>query len=104
MLRLTHAAGWLEAAVRWIAARSYALYLMHLTILTDVIERPVLETGLLPASVCAMLAILLPFALAELSYRFLEAPVLRWRPDQRRAACGSAGLAVIAAVGGLPVA
>lgn len=85
-LKLNHVAGWLEAPIRWIAARSYALYLMHLTILVDLVERQVLGLGQLSPVGCAELAILLPFPLAELSYRFLEMPILRRRPPQRRLA------------------
>ena len=70
--------------MRWIAARSYALYLIHLTILVDVAEDRLFETGLMPAFACAILAIALPFPLAEISYRFLEEPLLRCRPSQDR--------------------
>ena len=41
--------------------------------------------NLLPASICVILAIVLPFPLAALSYRFLEAPLLRRRPAQDQA-------------------
>lgn len=81
-LRLSHTAAWVEGPVRWIAGRSYALYLMHLTILVDVVEKLLFQTGLLPAVACVAVAIVLPFPLAELSYRFLEAPILRLRPRQ----------------------
>ncbi len=80
--RLTRAARWIEAPVRWIAARSYALYIVHLTVLVDVAEQMLWEKGGLAAVLCALLAIVLPFLLAELSYRFLEAPILRLRPHQ----------------------
>ena len=83
-LKLTQAAGWLETPIRWTAARSYALYLMHLTILVDLVERQAFEPERLSPAACAALAILLPFPLAELSYRFLEMPILRRRPPQRR--------------------
>ena len=84
-LRLRSAAAWFATPVRWIATRSYALYLIHLTILVDVAENRLFETGLMPAVACAMLAIGLPFLLAELSYRLLEKPLLRCRPSQDRA-------------------
>ncbi|MEA2744025.1 MAG: hypothetical protein QOG25_2396, partial [Acetobacteraceae bacterium] len=48
-------------------------------------ETRLFEPGLLPALGCAVLAVALPFGLAELSYRFLEAPILMWRPPQDRA-------------------
>jgi peptidoglycan/LPS O-acetylase OafA/YrhL len=81
-LRLVRAVAWFEAPVRWVAGRSYALYLMHMTILVDVAENRLFEPGVLPASVCVVVAILPPFPLAELSYRLLEAPMLRLRPRQ----------------------
>lgn len=81
-LRIGHAAAWFARPVRWIASRSYALYLTHLTILVDVAETRLFEPGLLSPFGCALLAIVLPFALAELSYRYLEAPLLRRRPPQ----------------------
>jgi peptidoglycan/LPS O-acetylase OafA/YrhL len=84
-LRLSHAAKWFEAPVRWIASRSYALYIIHLTILVDIAETRLFEPGLLPALGCAVLAVAVPFGLAELSYRFLEAPILMWRLRQDRA-------------------
>lgn len=84
-LRLSRAAAWFAIPVRWIATRSYALYLIHLTILVDVAENRLFENGLMPVLACAILAIVLPFPLAELSYRFLEGPILRCRPDQDRA-------------------
>ncbi len=83
-LRLTRAAWWFAGPVRWVASRSYALYIMHLTILADVVEQLLLEPGLLPAPACVALAVLLPLPLAELSYRLLEEPILRMRPAQLR--------------------
>lgn len=81
-LRLSRAAAWIETPVRWIAARSYALYLMHLTLLVDIAERQLFEPGLVSPVVCVIVAVALPFPLAELSFRFLEAPLLRRRPNQ----------------------
>ena len=40
-LRLQRLPFWLGHPVRWLAARSYALYLMHLTILVDIAERSI---------------------------------------------------------------
>jgi hypothetical protein len=81
-LRLAHLPGWLRIPVQWTAGRSYALYLMHLTLLKDVVERMLLEPGLLPPAACAVLAVLLPLPLAELSFRLLEGPMMRLRPAQ----------------------
>lgn len=84
-LRLAQAPRWFEQPVRWIAGRSYALYIMHLTVLADVAERWLFEPGLVSPFGCALVAIIVPFPLAELSYRFLEGPVLRRRPRLQHA-------------------
>ncbi len=81
-LRLRRLPSWVEHPVRWLAGRSYAIYLIHLTILVDLAERQWVEPGLLPPLAAALIAIVLPFPLAELSYRLLEAPLLRLRPRQ----------------------
>ena len=81
-LRLTRAAAWFERPVRWLAARSYALYLIHLTLLVDIVEQGLVEPGLVSPVLGVILAIAIPFPLAELSYRFLEAPLMRRRPRQ----------------------
>jgi peptidoglycan/LPS O-acetylase OafA/YrhL len=83
-LRLHRAAAWFERPVRWIATRSYALYLFHLTILVDVVERLLVLPNVLPASAGVVLAIVVPFPLAALSYHYLETPLLRRRPAQDR--------------------
>lgn len=81
-LSLRELPGWSAAPVRWLASRSYAIYLIHLTILYDVVELRLWTPGLVPAAVCAVLAMTLPLGLAELSFRYLEAPLLRIRPRQ----------------------
>lgn len=68
---------WLAGPARWIAARSYGLYLTHLTIVYDVIEVRLWEAHLLPAWVCVALALVLPFVVADLTYRLIERPLLR---------------------------
>jgi peptidoglycan/LPS O-acetylase OafA/YrhL len=83
-LRFVRAPWLLELPVRWIASRSYALYLIHLTILFDVAEVRLFEPGLVSAAGCAVIAIVVPFLLAEVSYRFLESPLLRLRPTHDR--------------------
>ena len=88
-LAMRSQAAWFAALVRWLATRSYALYLMHLTILLDIGEVRLWETGLLPALPCALLVVILPFPLADLSWRFLEEPLLRRRPRQGSAAFAS---------------
>jgi peptidoglycan/LPS O-acetylase OafA/YrhL len=81
-LRLQRLPSWLRHPVRWLAARSYALYLMHLTILVDIAEHQWVEPGLVSPLSAALVAVVLPFPLAELSYRLLEAPLQRLRPHQ----------------------
>ena len=81
-LRLRPGYGWFAVAVRWIASRSYALYVVHLTILSDVAEHLLWEFGLLPAPACVVVAVAGPFLVAEISYRYLEVPLLRRRPRQ----------------------
>jgi peptidoglycan/LPS O-acetylase OafA/YrhL len=81
-LRLQRLPLWLGHPVRWLAARSYALYLMHLTILVDIAEHQWVEPGVMPPIAAALVAVVLPFPLAEMSFRLLEAPLLRLRPHQ----------------------
>lgn len=81
-LCLRTAPEWLAAPVRWVSTRSYALYLIHLTIVYDVCEIRLVEPGVLPPAICAAIAILVPFGLAELSQHLLERPMMRLRPPQ----------------------
>ena len=81
-LRLTHLPAVLERPVRWLASRSYALYLIHLTILVDLGERLWVDRGVMSPWAAAIICIVIPFPLAELSYRFVETPLLRLRPQQ----------------------
>lgn len=74
---------WLAVPAAWIAARSYGLYLIHLTLVFDVIEVRLWETNILPTAVCVVLAIAGPFLLADLSYRLLERPLLQRANAQR---------------------
>jgi peptidoglycan/LPS O-acetylase OafA/YrhL len=82
-LRLRAAPGWCATPVRWLATRSYTLYLVHETILINVAQAQVLGPARLAPSLGIAAAILLPLLLAELSYRFVERPILRRRPPQQ---------------------
>lgn len=62
-----------------VSAQSYALYLVHLTILQDVAQR-LFAFKVLPLWACIALALGAPFLISWLSVRFLETPILRWRP------------------------
>ena len=66
---------WAGAAVRRVSLYSYGLYIVHFTILEHV-------RAFLPVPLAVILGVGLPFFLAALSWHFLEAPVLRWRPLQ----------------------
>ena len=85
-LMLRDAPAWFAGPVRWLGTRSYAIYIVHVTVLADIVGKPLAETGLLPLPLCVALAIALPAGLAELSWRFLETPILRLRPRQDAAA------------------
>ena len=80
-LRFGYAGSWLSVPVRWLASRSYAIYLIHLTILNDVVETGLVTTGLVSPLPGIAIAMTLPLLLAELSYRYFETPLLRWRPE-----------------------
>ena len=81
-MRWTRAPHWFERKVRWLAARSYALYIIHLTIVADIVEVRIWTPALLPATFCVILAVLSPFLLAEAFYWLLEMPLMRRRPHQ----------------------
>jgi peptidoglycan/LPS O-acetylase OafA/YrhL len=69
-----------RAAIHWLSERSYALYLVHLTFL-DVATRE-LAAGRLPRGWLAPTVLVASAAVAELSFRWLESPILSRRPDQ----------------------
>jgi peptidoglycan/LPS O-acetylase OafA/YrhL len=60
--------------LRWVGVRSYSIYLWHWPI--TIVTRPGLDTSL-PVWIDQLLRIALTLALADASYRFLEAPVRR---------------------------
>jgi len=76
-LALPAPAPWIAGPASWIAARSYGLYMIHLTLVWDIVEVRLWEPHILPMPVCIMLAVIGPFVLADLSYRLLERPLLR---------------------------
>jgi peptidoglycan/LPS O-acetylase OafA/YrhL len=59
---------------RFVAARAYSVYLVHEFVLTAVREKVVAAP--LPK---ALMAVVLAFAAAEVLYRLVERPALRWR-------------------------
>lgn len=66
--------------VRWLSTRSYALYIVHLSMI-DLAWAAATHLHM-PVVLCAPAAVLLSAGLAELSYRYLETPILRLRPRQ----------------------
>jgi len=76
--RLPPLLAWLA---RTLSRQSYALYLVHLTILVDVVQGYwwTHRGTTLPAMAAALV---LPFLVAELLSRLVEMPIMRLRPTQ----------------------
>jgi peptidoglycan/LPS O-acetylase OafA/YrhL len=66
-------ARWLQ----WIGKRSYGLYLWHFPVLSIAINN---LPAKVPLPVALVGAVILTFVISALSYRFIEQPILRWRP------------------------
>jgi len=64
----------------WIGKRSYGIYLWHFPILSIAINN---LPSKIPVPVGLALGVALTFVVAALSYRFVEQPILRWRPRTR---------------------
>ncbi len=78
LTRLPPVLAWLA---RTISRQSYALYLVHLTLLIDVVQAYWWHHRAM--TVPAMIAaVILPFLVAELLSRFVEQPIMRLRPAQ----------------------
>jgi len=69
-----------EVPIRWISERSYATYMVHLTIVAAV-SRAVTD-GRLAAEYAIPLALIVTLVLSDLSCRYFEKPILRHRPSQ----------------------
>ena len=83
---------WLGArAPRWLAARSYGLYLWHWPVFVMLTDHRLNLLGL-PASVGWVARLTVSFAVTELSYRAVERPVMAGRCSARKLA----GLTVLA--------
>ena len=72
----------LAAPIGWLAARSYALYLFHYTVMVDFAQQRLLGPRLIGPVTATLISVIGPFIAAEVSWRLLEHPVLRRRPDQ----------------------
>lgn len=70
----------LAQAVRWLSLRSYGLYIVHFSVI-ELAWREVAR-GWLPVWLATPVSVVVSVVLAELSWRFLESPVLRRRPKQ----------------------
>ena len=68
-------ASWYAHPIRWLSRYSYGLYMVHFTVLE-------ISGQTLTPIWAALAGILGPFALALLSWRYLEAPILARRPSQ----------------------
>jgi peptidoglycan/LPS O-acetylase OafA/YrhL len=80
-LRLRDAPKLIAIPIRAIAKQSYALYLMHLTILVDLAQALWLRK-MISTPTAIIIAVVAPFVLSYLSYCFFESPLLRMRPKQ----------------------
>ncbi len=67
---------WDLRALRWLGLRSYSLYLWHVPVFLSVAS----NLGDRPVALKAALGVAAALALAELSYRYVEAPFRRRRP------------------------
>ncbi|MBS0427092.1 MAG: acyltransferase [Proteobacteria bacterium] len=72
--------GWSGRMIGWISLRSYGIYIVHLTLLEA--ARQGIVHARMPAWPCIALACLGIVVVSELSYRWLELPVLARRPRQ----------------------
>lgn len=87
VVRLRPPAWWVEAAVRWVSQRSYGMYIVHLSVM-DYVRHLVVDGSLHPR-IGLLLVCVGTAALAELSYRCVELPLLSRRPAQHPRPQGS---------------
>ena len=66
--------------VRWISERSYGIYIVHLEVLE--LARHAVLSNLVGPRAGIVLAATATLALAALSYRWIEKPILSRRPPQ----------------------
>ena len=79
-LNLPVTSAWFGMGVRWVSDRSYCLYIVHLSIIDFVWDGA--ARFHLPLLLCTPVALAAAAGLAELSFRYLETPILRRRPRQ----------------------
>lgn len=106
MLKIRAAPVLVAKIIRAISRQSYALYIVHMTILVDIVQNRLWGPKLISTSAAVVLAIVVPFLISYISYRFFEAPILALRPKQklddsteksRSSACQLVGVASIVA-------
>ncbi len=61
--------------VRGLSRISYGLYMVHYTVLEH-------ARDVLPVPLAIAAGVIMPFVIAAVSWRYLEAPILAWRPPQ----------------------
>ena len=83
-LAFKHAPAWFDRTARTVSAQSYALYLIHYTILYELVQNKLWFPQLAPTWLCVVLAVGGPFVLAEISFRYFESPILKLRPKHGR--------------------
>jgi peptidoglycan/LPS O-acetylase OafA/YrhL len=81
-LRLRRAPDWFSTIAKTISAQSYGLYIIHETLLVTVAQE-LWWFHVVSAWGCVAIAVISPFILSYLSFRFLESPILRLRPKHR---------------------
>jgi peptidoglycan/LPS O-acetylase OafA/YrhL len=76
-----NASGPVARGVIWLSTRSYAIYIMHLTV-SGIIVSEAIGKGYLSRWLFLPVAFFVVGLLAEISYRYFEMPILRMRPKQ----------------------
>jgi peptidoglycan/LPS O-acetylase OafA/YrhL len=70
----------LRAPIRWLAERSYCLYIIHVTV--QQLTGAAVTNGYIQPVLAGPALLLTCACIAEMSFRFLEMPILRCRPRQ----------------------
>ena len=82
LMHLNKPTGFIASLITAISVRSYSLYIIHLTLLVDLAQSLYFH-HFIPRWVAVCIAVILPFILSDLSFRFIERPILSMRPVQR---------------------
>jgi peptidoglycan/LPS O-acetylase OafA/YrhL len=79
---------WALPGIQALSRQSYAIYIMHMSLLEFV--NHFRSTMQIPTTLCVAIVIAAIFGLSWASYRFIEAPILAFRPRQNAPALGGA--------------